>query len=346
MNDRTEKCTDISTKRYSWTASLAFHAILAIAFINNPSGSSNSKKNVYQHQQELSFANVVWEEKPVSNNIIKSKARGWATTPESLLEQKMHFSSGDQLIEIERVIDTIVAKNKLPDGSRALANEDELAMLQSTEVKRFVARNTVTGIVKLPIGRPRIEKKKTQLTALQPSDNIVKKPLRNENSPTTNSENPNPKVKNVKIKDFQIAGLKNKAPLRKFRTSDVLKSLGSISKGDNSPSSFATQTNFRTKLKPLVSMPQGNFDASKQSNVCQNKQLVVKKQVVSMGTRAKIDFILRQSSNYQISPMTVDKLLSQSNSGRNKYKRVNNSMTLEQLLEISNRQEVSFICVD
>jgi len=134
--------------------------------------------------------------------------------------------------------------------------------------------------------------------------------------------------------------------LSKFRTSDVLKSLGSISKGDNSPSSFATQTNFRTKLKPLVSMPPGNFDASKQSNVCQNKQLVVKKQVVSLGTRAKIDFILRQSSNYQISPMTVDKLLSQSNSGRNKYKRVNNSMTLEQLLEISNRQEVSFICVD
>ena len=427
MNDRTEKCTDISTKRYSWTASLAFHVILAIAFINNPSGSPNSEKNVYQHQQELSFANVVWEEKPVSNNIIKSKARGWATTPESLLEQKMHFSSGDQLIEIERVIDTIVAKSKLPDGSRALANEDELAILQSTEVKRFVARNTVdsnlkplieskvrtwkttpesllerkthfssrdqlieiervidtivaknrlpdhshasvnkaeqemrhtvkvrssvpkntvTGIVKLPIGRPRIEKKKTQLTALQPSDNIVKKPLRNENSPTTNSENPNPKVKNVEIQDYQIAGLKNKAPLNKFRTSDVLKSLGSISKGNNSLSSFATQTNSKTKLKPLVSMPPGNFDASKQSNVCQNKQLVVKKQVVSMGTRAKIDFILRQSSNYQISPMTVDKLLSQSNSGRNKYKRVNNSMTLEQLLEISNRQEVSFICVD
>ena len=346
MNDRTEKCTDISTKRYSWTASLAFHAILAIAFINNPSGSPNSEKNVYQHQQELSFANVVWEEKPVSNNIIKSKARGWATTPESLLEQKMHFSSGDQLIEIERVIDTIVAKSRLPYHSHAPVNKAEQEMRHTVEVRSSVPKNTFTGIVKLPIGRPRIEKKKTQLTALQPSDNIVKKPLRNENSPTTNSENPNPKVKNVEIQDYQIAGLKNKAPLNKLRTSDVLKSLGSISKGDNSLSSFATQTNSRTKLKPLVSMPPGNFDASKQSNVCQNKRLVVKKQVVSMGTRAKIDFILRQPSNYQISPMTVDKLLSQSNSGRNKYKRVNNSMTLEQLLEISNRQEVSFICVD
>ena len=85
MNDRTKQCTDILTKRYSWTASLAIHAILAIAFINNPSGSPNSIKNVYQHQQELSFANVLWEEKPVSNNtLIKSKARDWATTPESL----------------------------------------------------------------------------------------------------------------------------------------------------------------------------------------------------------------------------------------------------------------------
>jgi hypothetical protein len=93
-------------------------------------------------------------------------------------------------------------------------------------------------------------------------------------------------------------------------------------------------------------MPPNKFDASKQSNVCRNKQLVVKKQVASLETRANINYILRKSSNYQISPMTVDKLLSHSNSGRNKYKRVKNSMTLEQLLEISNRQEVSFICVD
>ncbi len=278
--------------------------------------------------------------------LIESKVRTWKTTPESLLERKTHFSSGDQLIEIERVIDTIVAKSRLPDHSHASVNKAEQEMHHTVKVRSSVPKNTVTGIVKLPIGRPRIEKKKTQLTALQPSDNIVKKPLRNENSPATNSENPNPKVKNVKIKDYQIAGLKNKAPLSKFRTSDVLKSLGSISKGDNSPSSFATQTNFRTKLKPLVSIPPNKSDASKQSNVCRNKQLVVKKQVASLETRATIDHILRQSSNYQISPMTVDKLLSQSNSGRNKYKRVNNSMTLEQLLKISNRQEVSFICVD
>ena len=152
MNNRTEKCTNILTKRCSWTASLAFHAILAIAFINNPSGSPNSKKSVYQHQQELSFANVVWEEKPVSNNtIIKSKARGWATTPESLLEQKMHLSSGDQLIEIERVVDTIVVKNKLPDDSRTLANEVEVAMLQSTEVTGLAVRNTVNSNLKPPI---------------------------------------------------------------------------------------------------------------------------------------------------------------------------------------------------
>ncbi|MBL6596143.1 MAG: hypothetical protein ISP43_04845, partial [Candidatus Puniceispirillum sp.] len=168
----------------------------------------------------------------------------------------------------------------------------------------------------------------------------MKKPLRNENSPATNSENPNPKVKNLEIKNYQITGLKNKAPLNKFRTSDVLKSLGSIGKGYSSPPALATQANSRTKLKPLVSMPPGNFDATKQSNVCRNKQLASKKQVVSLETRAKIDFILRQSSNYQVSPMTVDKLLSQSNSGRNKYKRVNNYMTLEQLLEIANRQEV------
>ena len=428
MNDRTEKCNDISTKKYSWTASLAFHAILAIAFINNPSGSPNSKKSVYQHQQELSFANVVWEEKPVSNNtIIKSKARGWATTPESLLEQKMHLGSGDQLIEIERVVDTIVVKNKLPDDSRTLANEVEVAMLQSTEVtglavrntvnsnlkppieskvrtwkttpesllerkthfssedqlnkiekvidtivaksrlpdhshasvnkaeqemrdtvevRSSVPKNTVTGIIKLPIGRPRIEENKTQLTSLKPSDNLVKKPLKNTSSPTTNSENRNSKVKNVEIKDYQIAGLKNKTPLSKFRTSDILKSLEYISKGYNSPPSLTAQTNSRKKLKPLFSIPPNKSDASKQSNVCRNKQLVVKKQVASLETRATIDHILRQSSNYQISPMTVDKLLSHSNSGQNKYKRVKNSMTLEQLLEISNRQEVSFICVD
>ena len=428
MNDRTEQCTDISTKRYSWTASLAFHTILAIAFINNPSGSPNNKKNVHQHQQELSFVNVVWEDKPVSNNtMIKSKARVWATTPESLLEQKMHLSSGDQVNKIEKVIDTIVVKKKLLDDSRALANEVEVAMLQSTEVRGFAVRNTVnsnlkppieskvrtwkttpesllerkthfssgdqlnkiekvidtivakrrlpdhshasvnkaerdmrdtvevrssvpkntvTGIIKLPIGRPRIEEKKTQLTSLKPSDNIVKKPLKNTSSPTTNSENLNPKVKNVEIRDYQIAGLKNKTPLSKFRTSDILKSLGSISKGYNSPPSLTTQTNSRTKLKPLASMPPNKFDASKPSNVCRNKQLVVKKQVASLETRANINYILRKSSNYQISPMTVDKLLSHSNFGRNKYKRVKNSMTLEQLLEISNRQEVSFICVD
>jgi len=347
MNNRTEKCTDISTKRYSWTASFAFHAILAIAFINNPSGSPNSKKNVYQHQQELSFANVVWEEKPVSNNtIIENKARGWVTTPESLLEQKMHLRSGDQLIEIERVIDTIVAKSRLPDHSHASVNKAEQEMRDTVEVRSSVPKNTVTGIIKLPIGRPRIEEKKTQLTSLKTSDNLVKKPLKNTSSPTTNSENLNPKVKNVEIKDYQIAGLKNKTPLSKFRTSDILKSLGSISKGYNSPPSLITQTNSRTKLKPLASMPPNKFDASKPSNVCRNKQLVVKKQVASLETRANINYILRKSSNYQISPMTVDKLLSHSNSGRNKYKRVKNSMTLEQLLEISNRQEVSFICVD
>jgi hypothetical protein len=402
--------------------------ILAIAFINNPSGSPNDKKNVHQHQQELSFVNVVWEEKPVSNNtIIKSKARVWATTPESLLEQKMHLSSGDQVNKIEKVIDTIVVKKKLLDDSRALANEVEAAMLQSTEVRGFAVRhtvnsnlkppieskvrtwkttpesllerkthfssgdqlnkiekaidtivakrrlpdhshasvnkaeqdmrdtvevrssvpkNTVTGIIKLPIGRPRIEEKKTQLTSLKPSDNIVKKPLKNTSSLTKNSENPNPKVKNVEIKDYRIAGRKNKAPSSKFRTSDILKSLGSKSKGYDSPPSLTTQTNSRTKLKPLVSMPPGKFEASKQSNVCQNKQLVVKKQVASPETRANIDYILRRSSNYQISPMTVDKLLSQSNSGRNNNSRVNPSLTMEHLLEISNRQEVSFICVD
>ena len=347
MNDRIRQFTDISTKTCSWTASLAFHAILVIAFFDNPSGSPNSKKNVYQHQQELSFANVLWEEKPVSNNaMIKSKARTWKTTPESLLERKMHFSSGDQLNKIERVIDIIVAKSRLPDHSHASVNKAEQEIRHTVEVPSSVPKNTVTRIVKLPIGRPLFEQKKAQFAAPQPANTIVKKPQRNENSPAKNSKNPNPKVKILEIKDYQITGLNNKAPLNKFRTSDVLKSLGSIGKGYSSPPALAIQTNSRTKLKPLVSMPPGNFDATKQSNVCRNKQLTSKKQVVSMGTRAKIDFILRQSSNYQVSPMTVDKLLSQSNSGRNKYKRVNNYMTLEQLLEIANRQEVSFICVD
>ena len=347
MNDRLGQFTDISTKTCSWTASLAFHAILVIAFFDNPSGSPNSKKNVYQHQQELSFANVLWEEKPVSNNaMIKSKARTWKTTPESLLERKMHFSSGDQLNKIERVIDIIVAKSRLPDHSHASVNKAEQEIRHTVEVPSSVPKNTVTSIVKLPIGRPLIEEKKAQFAAPQLSNTIVKKPLRNENRPTTNSKNPNPKVKNVEIKDHQIAGLKNKTPLSKFRTSDILKSLEYISKGYNSPPSLTAQTNSRKKLKPLFSIPPNKSDASKQSNVCRNKQLVVKKQVASLETRATIDHILRQSSNYQISPMTVDKLLSHSNSGQNKYKRVKNSMTLEQLLEISNRQEVSFICVD
>jgi len=347
MNDRIRQFTDISTKTCSWTASLAFHAILVIAFFDNPSGSPNSKKNVYQHQQELSFANVLWEEKPVSNNaMIKSKVRTWKTTPESLLERKTHFSSGDQLNKIEKVIDSIVAKSRLPDHSHALVNKAEQDIRHTVEVPSSVPKNTVTSIVKLPIGRPLIEEKKAQFAAPQLSNTIVKKPLRNENRPTTNSKNLNPKVKNVEIKDHQIAGLKNKTPLSKFRTSDILKSLRYISKGYNSPPSLTAQTNSTKKLKPLVSIPPNKFDASKQSNVCRNKQLVVKKQVASLETRATIDHILRQSSNYQISPMTVDKLLSHSNSGQNKYKRVKNSMTLEQLLEISNRQEVSFICVD
>ena len=148
--------------------------------------------------------------------LIESKVRTWKTTPESLLERKTHFSSGDQLIEIGRVIDTIVAKSRLPDHSHASVNKAEQEMRHTVKVRSSVPKNTVTGIVKLPIGRPRIEKKKTQLTARQPSDNLVKKPLRNENSPATNSENPNPKVKNVEIKDYQIAGLKNKAPLRQI----------------------------------------------------------------------------------------------------------------------------------
>jgi len=347
MNDRLGQFTDISTKTCSWTASLAFHAILAIAFFDNSLGSPNSKKDVYQHQQELSFANVVWEEKPVSNNaMIKSKVRTWKTTPESLLERKTHFSSGDQLNKIEKVIDSIVAKSRLPDHSHALVNKAEQDIRHTVEVPSSVPKNTVTSIVKLPIGRPLIEEKKAQFAAPQLSNTIVKKPLRNENRPTTNSKNPNPKVKNVEIKDHQIAGLKNKTPLSKFRTSDILKSLEYISKGYNSPPSLTAQTNSRKKLKPLFSIPPNKSDASKQSNVCRNKQLVVKKQVASLETRATIDHILRQSSNYQISPMTVDKLLSHSNSGQNKYKRVKNSMTLEQLLEISNRQEVSFICVD